>query len=276
MVIQKIKEKYQNIDIEIVVIRTQGDKLLGKPLADFGGKGVFITEIEAALINGDIDLAVHSAKDMPEEISAGLEIAGVLPRDDARDVLVTRQNDANKSIENMIIGTGSLRRKLQLEKLYPGVRTMGIRGNVTTRLDKMRAGEYDGLVLAAAGLKRLNLLAEQDLTYHYFSYDDMVPAGGQGVIMIEGRVGDKISRLVSDISCKNTEIELKTERRILKLLGGSCHDATGAFAEIRGTQIGIRMLREEKGCLYLAKGRGTVDESIKLTEQLVKKVGING
>lgn len=145
-VIAALKEKYPHLHIEKVILRTQGDKILDKPLFEFGGKGMFITEFEEALAEERIDLAVHSAKDMPIELADGMVIAGVLPRADVRDVLVTRKGVSGK----LLIGTGSLRRQFQLKEIYPEAACISIRGNVPTRLQKVRDGEVDGVVLAAA------------------------------------------------------------------------------------------------------------------------------
>lgn len=224
-VIAALTARNLELQIEKVVIHTQGDKILDKPLLAFGGKGAFVTEFEEALADGTIDLAVHSAKDMPMELAEGLVIAGALPRADVRDVLVTRKGLP----ERMVIGTGSLRRQFQLKAMYPHAQCISIRGNVPTRLQKIRDGECDGVVLAAAGLERLGLLEEKDFEYRYFSTEEMVPAGGQGIIAIEGRMNDEITELVRSISNPDAMQELETERRILQLLEAGCHEAIGVI-----------------------------------------------
>lgn len=279
MVIEELKRRYPEWNIETVIIHTQGDKILDKPLIDFGGKGVFITEFEEALLDGMIDLAIHSSKDMPTELEEGLVIAAVLPRADARDVLVTRKGllSVSKDVihsdfSDITIGTGSLRRQFQLMALYPAIRCISIRGNVPTRLQKIRTGECDGVVLAAAGLSRLGLLEEDDFDYRYFSYDEMVPAGGQGIIAVEGRAEDEITELVKSISDEKTYYELETERSILKQLEVGCHEAFGVISCVDEENISIQMIREQKGILQKQEGRAHVNRRFELARDLVKRL----
>lgn len=271
-VIAALKQKYPELNIERVILHTKGDKILDKPLVDFGGKGVFITEFEQALQQGEIDLAVHSAKDMPMELSDSLTIAGVLPRADARDVLVTRKGALDVSLAPGVIGTGSLRRQFQLKAIYPAVQCISIRGNVPTRLQKVRDGVCDGAVLAAAGLERLGLLAEPDFDYHYFSTEEMIPAGGQGIIAIESRSGDEITSLVGSISDTKTEMELETERKILECLNAGCHEAIGAFSLVAKEQIEIQLIQEKYGRIYKEQGKSDVGKRLELAEQLAGKL----
>ena len=269
MVIGKLKQQYPEQDIETVILRTQGDKILDKPLIEFGGKGVFITEFEEALLDGQIDLAVHSSKDMPTKLAEGLVIAGVLPRADARDVLVTRKGVIDSDSSEVIIGTGSLRRQFQLKNLYPKMRCVSIRGNVPTRLQMIRDGKCDGVVLAAAGLSRLGLL-EDEFDYRYFSYEEMIPAGGPGIIAIEGREKDEITEMVKGISDEKTYYELETERSILQQLEVGCHEAFGVMSCIDEENISIRMIREQNGTLQKREGQATVRRRLELAKELVK------
>lgn len=228
-----MQEKFPAIECEKVIIKTKGDRITDRPLAEFGGKGVFVTEFEQAIRNKTLDYAVHSAKDMPAELSEGLAIVSVLERGDARDVLVTKKGYDIVSSKNARIGSGSSRRIVQFAKLYPNVSFMGIRGNVTTRLQKLREGQYDGILLAAAGLSRLHLLQEEDLCYTYFDIRDMVPAGGQAIIAVEGRKDDD-QRFLREITDEKTALELDTERNILAKLSAGCHEAVGVYAKITG------------------------------------------
>lgn len=272
MVIEKLKQKYPEWGAEIVIIHTQGDKILDKPLIQFGGKGAFITEFEEALLDGKIDLAIHSAKDMPMELADGLVIAGVLPREDVRDVLVTRKGTdsvLSNAPEKLIVGTGSLRRQFQLKALYPHIQCISIRGNVPTRLQKVRDGECDGVILAAAGLKRLGLLEEPDLDYRYFSREEMVPAGGQGIIAIESRMNDELTGFVSRISCQNTMLELQTERKVLELLNAGCHEAIGVISTVQKGEIAIEIIQEISGKVCRQQSRTGIENRLKLAEQLV-------
>lgn len=256
LVIAALQRQFPGIAAEKVLIRTEGDKNLNKPLPEFGGKGVFITELERALLNGEIDLAVHSAKDMPAEIDEKLVIAGVLPREDARDVLVTKKKGVCKKgckrpgDEGFVIGTGSPRRQLQIKELYPGAVCKGLRGNITTRLQKLRKGEYDGIILAAAGLQRLGLIGEEDLEYQFFSYEEMLPAGGQGIIAIEGRKEDAAAKMAQQISDAEAFEELEAERDILRKLNAGCHEAVGVFARHVGGDIQICTVCEKEGRLF--------------------------
>lgn len=261
-----IRRRFPDVETETVILRTQGDKILDKPLADFGGKGVFVAEFEEAVKEGRIDFAVHSAKDMPAELGDGLEIAGVMPRADARDVLVTVKE--TKRIE--VIGTGSLRRQCQLRSLIPQAVCRGIRGNVPTRLQKLRNGEYDGLILAAAGLKRLGLLEEEDLLYRYFSFDEMVPAGGQGIIAIEGRKDDAVTDMIREISDKKTYYELMMERRILEILDAGCHKAVGTISQYEKEFSRIRLVWEEDGRILKADEKVRTEESEKSAGEMAE------
>lgn len=292
-VIRALQERYSELETERVVLRTKGDKILDKPLLDFGGKGAFITEFEEALLDGRIDLAVHSAKDMPMELADGLAIAGTLPRADARDVLVMRRGvqlsqsafvqNRGQSVENLqtgemgkeakasklVIGTGSLRRQFQLKRLLPYAACVNIRGNVPTRLQKILEGQCDGVVLAAAGLERLGLLEEKEFDYHCFSYEEMLPAGGQGIIAVESRQEESIMKLVKGISDGNAYMELETERRVLRLLDAGCHEAVGVMAQIEGDRLFLKMLREKNGIITSRQGQDTVANRLKLADTLV-------
>lgn len=269
MVIAMLKQKFPELKIEKFILRTQGDKILDKPLIDFGGKGVFITEFEEALLDGTIDLAVHSAKDMPMKLADGLMVAGVMPRGDVRDVLVTKKGRASKEIS---VGTGSLRRQFQLKAHYPKACCHSVRGNVPTRMKKVLEGEFDGVILAAAGLERLGLTEEKDFNYHYFSSEEIIPAGGQGIIAIEGRKNDEISKIVQEISYRDTWMELETERKVLELLNAGCNEAIGVISEVRGNRIQIHIIKEVSGKIYRQSGSTDIDKRMGLAEELACKI----
>ena len=217
-VIKKLKEHFPNDTFEIVGISTKGDRQLDKSLQSFGGKGVFIKEIETALLSGEIDMAVHSAKDMPTEICNGLTISAALLRDDRSDVLVHFGDTELSDIK--IIGTGSARRQSQAEKLFPNAVFKPIRGNIGTRLEKVKNGEYD----AVTDVKIENL------------GDNFICAAGQGILAIETVVGkaDKYAQAIND---KVAMTELKCERAFLQYTGGGCHAPCGASAEFNGKEI---------------------------------------
>ena len=232
------------------------------------------------------------------ELAKGLTICGVLPREDVRDVLVTRKGhplqmehfpqerkqesgtgdrvekereietqhtepvveckvteNQHSALEPYRIGTSSLRRQCQIEQLYSNVRCVSIRGNVPTRLRKLRAGEYDGVILAAAGLRRLNLLQEEDLEYHFFDVEDMLPAGGQGIIAIEGREQDEIAECVKKISDPDAWLQLQTEQEVLHLLNAGCHEAVGVVTNLTADKIELHIMKKMDGTLIYVDGR---------------------
>ena len=229
-VIKKLKEHFPNDTFEIVGISTKGDRQLDKSLQSFGGKGVFIKEIETALLSGEIDMAVHSAKDMPTEICAGLTISAALLRGDRSDVLVHFEDTELSDIK--IIGTGSARRQSQAEKLFPNAVFKSIRGNIGTRLEKVKNGEYDAVIMARAAINRL---AVSDVKIENLG-DNFICAAGQGILAIETAVGkaDKYAQAIND---KVAMTELKCERAFLQYTGGGCHAPCGASAEFNGKEI---------------------------------------
>lgn len=282
LVAAALQERFPDVLTETVILRTQGDKILDKPLLSFGGKGAFVTEIEQALLEDRIDIAVHSAKDMPMKLEDSLEIAGVLKRADARDVLVMQKGSeleewlsrrGNLAVEEYAgktfkIGTGSPRRQFQLKKCYPECVCKNIRGNVPTRLEKLRSGEYDGLVLAAAGLERLGLLEEEDLAYRFFSQEEMLSAGGQGIIAIEGHTCSRAAEMVREISDEKTYFELLLERKLLELADAGCHDAVGVKADSVNENVRIRFLMEREGQETRLDETVEADKAMEFIERL--------
>ena len=259
------------VEAEVVVIRSRGDRLKNRPLQDFGGKSVFVTDFEDAILKGKIDIAVHSAKDMPAACSDGLAILACLPRGDVRDVLVTRKDTAPEDLR--IIGSGSLRRKAQILKLYPEAECLPVRGNVPTRLHKLRTGEFDGVILAAAGLQRLQLDHEPDLNYDYLEPSVCIPAAGQAVIAVEGQDTGEIAELLKEINDVPTWRALDAERRFMRNIQAGCHEAVGAWLEeltdgklrmnvMKQTSEGMRVLREE----------GCSEEYEELTDRLAERI----
>jgi len=227
--------------IEITVIRTTGDTIQDRPLSDVGGKGLFTKEIEQALIDGTVDLAVHSAKDMVTVLPAGLVLAACLPREDARDVLVSR---AAKSIAELpqgaTVGTASLRRQAQLKMLRPDLAVVPLRGNVETRLKKIAEGVADATILALAGLKRLGL---ERAAAAVLEPDAFLPAVGQGAIGLETRANDdKTRQLIAPINDPATLIAVTAERAFLAVLDGSCKTPIAGHARIAGAALSFRGL----------------------------------
>ena len=212
---------------ELVTIRTEGDRLQDRPLSEVGGKGLFVKEIEEALLRRDIDLAVHSAKDMSVALPGGLTVAAVLPREDSRDALVLRRGVAALG-DTPAVGTGSVRRSSQLVVRMPGARFLPVRGNVDTRLRKLDAGEFDALILAVAGLKRLGYA---DRISEAIPHDDCIPAPGQGIVAIETRDEDEDTRpAVAALNDAQAAACFDAERAVVAGLGGGCELPLGAIA----------------------------------------------
>lgn len=226
---QQLAHHSPNLEVNLKIIKTTGDTIQNRSLVGLG-KGVFTKEIEIALLNGDIDLAVHSLKDLPTELPQGLCIAAIPTREDPRDVLVT---STGFPLEDLLhgakIGTTSPRRKAQLLHLRPDLQVVDVRGNVDTRIRKLKETDLDGIILAAAGIKRL--LKEEVIT-QFFEIEQMVPAVGQGALAIEAREGDSdIENLLVPLNDTTTVAEITAERTVLDSLGGGCQVPIGAYAE---------------------------------------------
>ena len=224
--------------IEIVVIRTTGDQVRDRPLADVGGKGLFTKELEQALLDGRIDLAVHSAKDVPTFLPEGLALAACLERADPRDALIAPPFGTIANLpEGAVVGTASVRRAAQLKRLRPDIETVLLRGNVETRLRRVEAGEMQATLLALAGLRRLGL--ESHAT-EILPPERFLPACGQGVIAIEIREDDEKTRAaLAPISHAHTASALAAERAMLAVLDGSCRTPIGGYARISGEDLAL-------------------------------------
>ena len=247
-----------DIETQIVEISSRGDRITDRPIAQLGGKGVFSFELEERILSGDIDAAVHSAKDLDIELPEGLEISAVLKRGDHRDVLVLPKGASYSPDDRLIIGTGSIRRRENIRRFYPNAVFMDIRGNVETRLNKLAAGEYDGIILAAAGLERLGMLCKEkdsiitenrEFSYKIFEADEFVPAACQGIIAAETKKGSAVSETFREISHKDTLISFETEREFLRLCGGDCQTPAGIFTEVAGENMGIICSADGKNIL---------------------------
>ena len=237
------------VTCEIVVIKTSGDQLAEAPLSEAGGKRLFVKEIEDALLAGAIDIAVHSSKDMPAVLPPGLMLGAVLPREDARDAVILA-NGAGPAVQpdevirhlgsTPRIGTSSIRRTAQLTRVVPGARFAPIRGNLDTRLRKLDSGEFDAIVLAAAGLRRLGY---DERISALLSPEVCVPAPGQGIIAVEVRHDDTKARaLLGEISDRDSASALTAEREVVVRLGGGCQMPIGAFATISGDELTLKTI----------------------------------
>lgn len=264
MVVNEIKKYFPSINIEVVHFTTKGDKVLNKPLINIGGKGVFVTEIEDALLNKEIDLAVHSAKDLPLKLQDNLTISAVLKRGNYRDTLVTVKGKEIDFSKETVIGTGSNRRKLAFKNLYPNATFKDIRGNVDTRLNKLYNGEYDGIILAMAGLDRLDLLSDSRFTFTPFDYKEFVPAPCQGIIAIESRNND-LTEILSKINHKDTFYSFQTERHILNILNADCGMPLGAYSFVENNKINVVYTSDSKEIITksdLIENRFNLAESV--------------
>ncbi len=231
-----LENLWPQIRFELRIIKTTGDKITGVALAEVGGKGLFVKEIEDALLDGSADLAVHSMKDVPAALPDGLVIAAVPEREDPRDALIVRGgNTIGDLCHGARVGTGSLRRSAQIRAMRPDFEVCGLRGNIETRLRKLDSGQFDAIILAAAGLKRMGW---QERVTMYMDPAQFLPAIGQGALGIEARSeDDKILRFLAPIDHRETEITVRAERSLLKELDGGCQVPIGGYARLAGKII---------------------------------------
>ena len=238
IVMRQIEEACPGVRTELVTMKTTGDKILDKTLDQIGGKGLFVKELDEALRAGEVDITVHSLKDLPGVIPEDLPLSAFSHREDPRDVLVLPVGKTEIDL-SLPVGTSSLRRSLQIKELIPGVNTAPIRGNVETRLRKLDEGQYSALVLAAAGLKRLGL---QDRISRYFSPEEMIPAACQGILGIQTRACADAA-LIERINDNDSGRCALAERAYVKATGADCGSPDTAFAQINGEQMMIMGLR---------------------------------
>jgi hydroxymethylbilane synthase len=241
-VIARLQAAVPSVDIVVRTIKTQGDLVRDRALSQVGGRGLFVKEIENALLVGEIDLAVHSLKDMPTEQPGGLVLGAILQRGDPRDALVVRGGKGSLSTlpPGAQVGTSSLRRRAQLLAARPDLRVIDLRGNVDTRLRKLAAGQYDAVVLAAAGLTRLG---HGDAISQVLTVDLMLPAVGQGALCVQVRADDGMTRsLVECLDHPTTRQATQAERAFLCRLQGGCQVPIGAYAEVKDRQVYLRGL----------------------------------
>ena len=253
-----IRAERPDIRVEIITMKTTGDRILDQSLDRIGGKGLFVKELDQALASGRIDLAVHSLKDMPMEENEALPILAFGRREDPRDVLLYRAGSKEgagegfRPGESFVIGTSSRRRALQLERIFPGCVCRGIRGNVQTRIRKLETEGYDATVLAAAGLKRLGM---ESLIGRYLSLDEMLPAAGQGILAVQGRREDKALRaLLGRLDDPDSHTAAAAERQFIRTLGGGCTSPNAAYAVVKGAEVMLTGMYCEEGEKELRMG----------------------
>src|SRR5271170_6876417 len=256
-------------EVELEIIKTTGDKITDVALAKVGTKGMFTKEIEEALAENRIDLAVHSLKDLPTDVSAGFEIAAVTTRENPRDVLCSHKYNSIEDLpRGARVGTSSLRRQAQLKAVRPDVDIYPLRGNVDTRLRKLEAGEYDAIILAAAGLNRLG---KTELVRQIIPTEIMCPAAGQGALGIEIRAGDSVTlqhlAFLDDPAARATT---KCERALLNKLGGGCQVPIGAFAELRNGRLHLEAIVADPDGSKVLRESGDGDDPVQLGESVAK------
>lgn len=264
-----IQKKLPDTQVELLTMKTTGDKILDRTLDQVGGKGLFVKELDRALMSGRSDLSVHSLKDMPMEVDERLPLLAFSSREDERDALVLPQGVVELDIQKPI-GCSSLRRTLQLKKLYPQMEFKSIRGNVQTRLAKLDAGEYSALVLAAAGLKRLGL---EERISRYFTPEEVIPAAGQGILAVQGRAGEDYSYL-KEYDCREARIAALAERAFVRYLNGGCSSPVAAHGVVTGGKLQLTGLyyRETDGAWWTGSIQGETDQAEQLGEALAKKL----
>ncbi len=265
LIIRLLKEKYPSLEIEKKIIKTKGDKILNRALDKIGDKGLFVKEIENQLISGQIDFAVHSLKDMPSDIDYRLKLTKTPNRADARDVLVINPKHEIKDVfywlknsKDLKIGTGSKRRSAQLLEINKNIEIRPIRGNIDTRIEKLVKEDYDAIVLAAAGLERLELLEKNKL--YFFDYAKMIPAPGQGALAIEIRKDRKeLDKIFQDISDEKKDLEVLAERAFLKEINGGCHIPVGAISEIKEGRLFLSAVYGSEDCSQIVKSQRSIE-----------------
>lgn len=259
----RLEQAHPGLTVNLVPMVSRGDKLLDAPLAKIGGKGLFVKELETALLENEADIAVHSMKDVPMDFPEGLGLFCICEREDPRDAFVS---NTYASLDDLpagsVVGTSSLRRQAQLLARRPDLKIQFLRGNVNTRLAKLDAGEYDAIILAAAGLIRLGF---EDRIRSSISVDDSLPAGGQGAVGIECRSADaEIQALLAPLHHAETAVRVTAERALNKHLNGGCQVPIACYALLEGEQLWLRGLvgQPDGGLLLRAEGRGTDAETL--------------
>ena len=269
MVIDAVKAYDETIETELLTMKTTGDMILDKTLDQIGGKGLFVKELDKALLEERADLTVHSLKDMPMEVSEKLPLLAFSKREDPRDALILRAG-LSALPENPVIGCSSKRRTLQIKKLYPDAAVKSVRGNVQTRFKKLDEGRYDSLILAYAGIKRLGLT---DRVSKIFDAEEILPAACQGILAVQGRAGYEVPFL-ADFNDEEARLAALAERSYVRTLDGGCSSPVAAYATICGDEITIRgyyVDEDENQFTDEIKGNKTEGEALGKTLALKMK-----
>ncbi|ADY73204.1 Porphobilinogen deaminase [Desulfurobacterium thermolithotrophum DSM 11699] len=253
---EQIEKKFPEVEVELIKITTKGDKILDVPLAKIGDKGLFTKEIEDAMLKGEVDIAVHSLKDVPSKLPEGLKLIAFSDREDPRDALLSCGKYTLDTLpEGAVVGTSSLRRKAQLRILRPDLEIRDLRGNVDTRIRKLKEEQYDAIILAAAGVKRLGWENEID---EILSSDKMIPSVSQGILGIEGREDDpEIERIVKEaINSRESEIAATVERAFLRTVEGGCQVPLGCYAVVVENRVHVRAFISDLNGRFYYKEEG--------------------
>jgi hydroxymethylbilane synthase len=255
----QIEKKFPDVRVELVKITTKGDKILDVPLAKIGDKGLFTKEIEDAMLRGEVDIAVHSLKDVPTKLPEGLKLMAFSDREDPRDALLSNGKYTLSNLpEGAVVGTSSLRRRAQLKIIRPDLRIEDLRGNVDTRIRKLKEGNYDAIILAAAGVKRLGWEEEID---EILSPSVMIPSVSQGILGIEGREGDKeVESIVREaVNSTDSEVAATIERAFLRTVEGGCQVPLGCYAVVNGERVHVRAFISDLNGEFFHKEEGVFD-----------------
>ena len=263
----RIESKHNDIKVELIGMKTKGDVILDTPLAKIGGKGLFTKELEDSMLKGETDIAVHSLKDVPVVFPKGLRLAAICSREDTRDAMISEKFAKFSDLPHGAkVGTTSLRRKMQLLIMRSDLEIISLRGNVQTRLRKLKEGEFDAIILAMAGINRLNIKAEVAHIYT-FGFDEMIPAMGQGALGIEARDEKQILDEISFLNDENAVIETTIERDFVSVLEGGCQVPIGISARLKGDEISIDAI------VGLPDGSEYIKDSLKTSKDKFQSVG---
>lgn len=263
----RLEAEHPGLDVKILGMTTRGDKILDVPLAKIGGKGLFVKELEQSMLRREADIAVHSMKDVPMELPEGLVLNTICEREDHRDAFVSHTYESLDALpENAVVGTSSLRRECQIKALRPDLKVKSLRGNVNTRLSKLDEGQFDAIILAAAGLIRLDMGSR---IRSFISIDQCLPACGQGAVGIECRSDDEtVKALLAPLNDESSAIIVRAERAFNKHLEGGCQVPIAGYAQIVGSELFFRgLVGQPNGRLILkAEARGKISDPEQLGE----------
>ncbi len=270
---RQLSALYPELKIELIKIVSKGDKILDAPLAKVGGKGLFVKELEQAMLDGEADIAVHSMKDVPMQFPEGLHLSVIMEREDPTDAFVSNTYNSLEALpENARIGSSSLRRQLQIKEVMPSAQMLNLRGNVNSRLQKLDNGDYDAIILATAGLLRLEF---DERIKTRITPEQSLPSVGQGAVGIECRVGDKeIEDLIAPLNHSATHTRLSAERAMNNRLNGGCQVPIAGFATLENNQLFLRGLVGRPDGSEVVRGeiKGAAENAVALGEQLAEQL----